>query len=229
MTAEPDVDVPAVTLRSIAPSVFLPALVYEIGDGAIAPIIALTALDVGASPGTAGFMLALLGIGQILGDVPAGRVADTIGDRRAMTIASGIAAAVAVALAPPTAPLAPAVAYAPAVALPTFAPVAITTPRAAAAPAPPDAPAADSPFTLHVEHRLELTAPGSAVGIASPMWKASGSPLFSMAAQSGSIRGWLYWMVRPSANLPGLIGIIRQRAPSSAQRTTLSSAASGSQ
>ncbi len=92
MTTEPDVDVPAVTLRSIAPSVFLPALVYEIGDGAIAPIIALTALDVGASPGTAGFMLALLGIGQIAGDIPAGRVADRIGDRHAMIVASTLAA-----------------------------------------------------------------------------------------------------------------------------------------
>ncbi|MHA3702584.1 MFS transporter [Jatrophihabitans sp. YIM 134969] len=81
-----------VTLRKIAPSVFLPALVYEIGDGAIAPIIALTALDVGASPGTAGFMLALLGIGQILGDIPAGRVADRIGDRHAMAVASSLAA-----------------------------------------------------------------------------------------------------------------------------------------
>ena len=91
MTRTRDPDAP-VTLRAIAPSAFLPALVYEIGDGAVAPIIALTALDVGASPGTAGFMLALLGIGQILGDVPAARVADAIGDRRAMVVASALAA-----------------------------------------------------------------------------------------------------------------------------------------
>jgi MFS family permease len=75
------------TLRSIAASVFLPALVYEIGNGAIAPIIAVTALDVGASPATAGFMLALLGIGQIIGDVPAAALADRLGDRRAMILA----------------------------------------------------------------------------------------------------------------------------------------------
>lgn len=80
-----------VTLRSIAPSVFLPALVYEIGNGAIAPVIALTALDLGASAGTAGFMLALLGIGQILGDVPAARLADRVGDRHAMLLAAGLA------------------------------------------------------------------------------------------------------------------------------------------
>ncbi len=58
------------TLRAIAPSVFLPALIYEIGNGAIAPVIALTALDVGAGPSTAAFMLALLGVGQFMGIVP---------------------------------------------------------------------------------------------------------------------------------------------------------------
>ncbi len=80
-----------VTLRSIAPSVFLPAMVYEIGNGAIAPIIALTALDVGASPSTAGYMLALLGVGQVLGDVPSAWLADRIGDRHAMIAAAAIA------------------------------------------------------------------------------------------------------------------------------------------
>jgi MFS family permease len=76
------------TLRAIAPSVFLPAIVYEIGNGAIAPIIALTALDVGASPNTAGYMLALLGIGQVVGDVPSSWLADRIGDRHAMIAAA---------------------------------------------------------------------------------------------------------------------------------------------
>jgi MFS family permease len=82
------------SLWSLAPSSFLPALVYEIGNGAIAPVIALTAIDVGASPATAGFMLALLGIGQVIGDIPASALADRIGDRRAM-IAAATAAVVA--------------------------------------------------------------------------------------------------------------------------------------
>jgi MFS family permease len=79
------------TLRSLAPSVFLPALVYEIGNGAIAPIIALDALRLGAAPSTAGFMLALLGIGQVLGDIPASALADRVGDRHAMVIAASVA------------------------------------------------------------------------------------------------------------------------------------------
>jgi MFS family permease len=78
-------------MRSVAASAFLPALVFEIGNGAIAPIIALTALANGASPAIAAFALALLGIGQILGDLPAGALADRIGDRHAMVVAAGVA------------------------------------------------------------------------------------------------------------------------------------------
>jgi MFS family permease len=69
------------------PSVFLPAMVFEIGNGAVAPVIAITALDLGASPGTAGFLVALLGIGQLVGDVPAAALAARLGDRRAMVLA----------------------------------------------------------------------------------------------------------------------------------------------
>lgn len=80
-----------IVLRSLAASAFLPALVYEIGNGAIAPIIALTASELGAAPGKAALMLALLGIGQVLGDVPASSLADRMGDRRSMIIAAGLA------------------------------------------------------------------------------------------------------------------------------------------
>jgi MFS family permease len=82
----------AITLRRLAPSAFLPALTYEIGNGAIAPVIALTALREGATPAAAGFVVALLGVGQILGDLPAGFVAERLGDRRAMMLAGGVAA-----------------------------------------------------------------------------------------------------------------------------------------
>jgi MFS family permease len=81
------------SLRSMIPSVFLPAMVYEIGNGAIAPVVAITALDLGASAGTAGFLVALLGIGQLLGDVPSASLAARLGDRRAMVVAAGVAMA----------------------------------------------------------------------------------------------------------------------------------------
>jgi MFS family permease len=80
-----------VSLRSLIPAVFLPTLGFEIGVGALAPVLALTARALGASVGTAGLVLALLGVGQILGDVPAGALAARVGDRKAMLIAAGIA------------------------------------------------------------------------------------------------------------------------------------------
>ena len=83
---------PAITLRSLAPSIFLPVLVYEIGNGAIAPIIALTALGLGASTATAGLILTVLGVGQILGNLPSSFLVNRVGDRRAMIVAAGVAA-----------------------------------------------------------------------------------------------------------------------------------------
>ncbi len=79
-----------VTLRSMAPSVFAPVMVYEIGNGAIAPVIALTALHLGASAGLAGFMAALPGLGQITGNIPAARLAERLGERRCMMVAAAI-------------------------------------------------------------------------------------------------------------------------------------------
>jgi len=77
-------------LRRIAPSALLPALAYEIGNGAIAPILALVALDEGASTAVAGLMLSMVGIGRILGDLPAAWLANRLGDRRAMLVATAL-------------------------------------------------------------------------------------------------------------------------------------------
>src|SRR5215470_15803480 len=80
-------------LRSLAPSVFLPALIYEVGNGAIAPVIAFTALNLGASPAEAGVILTLFGVGQILGNLPSSFLVSRIGDRRAMMVAAAVASA----------------------------------------------------------------------------------------------------------------------------------------
>jgi MFS family permease len=79
------------TLWSLFPAVFLPALIFETGMGALAPVLALSGRALGASVGTASLVLALLGVGQILGDVPAGALAARLGDRKAMLVAAGIA------------------------------------------------------------------------------------------------------------------------------------------
>ena len=80
-----------VSLVRVASAVFLPTLIFEIGMGALAPMIVLSGRGLGASVGMAGLLLALLGVGQILGDVPAGALAARVGDRRAMLVAAGIA------------------------------------------------------------------------------------------------------------------------------------------
>ncbi|WP_246486722.1 hypothetical protein [Kribbella qitaiheensis] len=47
-----------VRLLRIAPSVYLPALLYGIGQGAIAPVVALSGRDLGASVASAGLVVA---------------------------------------------------------------------------------------------------------------------------------------------------------------------------
>jgi len=68
----------------LGPTVYLPSLLFGIGQGAVLPVLALTARDLGASIAVAGFVVALMGIGRIAGDVPAGLLAARFGERRAM-------------------------------------------------------------------------------------------------------------------------------------------------
>jgi MFS family permease len=79
-------------MRSVVLGAFVPTFVFDIGVGAMLPVVAPTATGLGASLATAGVVAALLPIGQILADVPAGAFADRIGDRRAMLVAGGVAA-----------------------------------------------------------------------------------------------------------------------------------------
>lgn len=90
MTEQPPAPEPVSLLR-IAPSVYLPTFLFAIGQGAIQPIVALSGRDLGASVGMASLLLAFLGVGQILGDLPAGWLAARVGDRRAMQIAAALA------------------------------------------------------------------------------------------------------------------------------------------
>jgi MFS family permease len=82
-----------ITLRSLIPSVFFPIAVYETGNGAVAPILALTALNLGASPAVAGLIVALLGLGQLVGNLPAATLVNRLGDRRALVASAAVAGA----------------------------------------------------------------------------------------------------------------------------------------
>jgi MFS family permease len=84
---------PLFPLRSVVLGAFLPTLVLEIGIGAMLPVVAATATDRGASLTVAGLVTALMPIGKIAFDLPAGYLAQRLGDRVAMLLAGGVATA----------------------------------------------------------------------------------------------------------------------------------------
>lgn len=90
MSCVSDRDGDSVTLRSLTGSVFAPTIVYALGNGAVTPIIALTALDLGASPAIAGAVVALLGLGQLVGNVPSAAMVNRLGDRWAMILSAAL-------------------------------------------------------------------------------------------------------------------------------------------
>jgi MFS family permease len=74
-------------LRSVAASVYLPSLLYGIGQGAVAPVIILSAVELGASAAVAFLVVAFAGLGATLANLPAGQLVARIGERRSMHVA----------------------------------------------------------------------------------------------------------------------------------------------
>ncbi len=71
-------------LKQIAVPAFGPSLLYGISNGAILPVIALTARDQGASVATAGLIAALIGVGSLLSNIPSALITERFGEKRAM-------------------------------------------------------------------------------------------------------------------------------------------------
>ena len=89
-------------LRDIALPAYGPSSSASIGHGAVMPVLALRARELGADVGTAALVVALLGVGMLLASLPAGAVVARIGERRALIVA-GLLDAVAMAAAALTA------------------------------------------------------------------------------------------------------------------------------
>lgn len=83
-------------LRNLTLSVYLPTIIFSIGQGAVIPIIPLFAIELGASPATAGLIVAMRGIGQLIFDVPAGITVSKFGDRFAMIAGTALVGLVAI-------------------------------------------------------------------------------------------------------------------------------------
>ena len=76
------------SLWRIAVPAFGPTVLNAVGQGAVLPVVALSALDLGASVGFAAFLVGVLGIGQFAGSLPAGALVVRIGERRALLVAA---------------------------------------------------------------------------------------------------------------------------------------------
>lgn len=78
---------------SFGAPVYLPSLLFGIGQGAAAPVIPLSVREHGGSVALASLVVAVLGVGRVIGNLPAGVLVLRIGERRAMILAAGVAAA----------------------------------------------------------------------------------------------------------------------------------------
>jgi len=84
------------TLNSLTLSVYVPTLLFSIGQGAVLPIIPLFALELGASAAAAGFVVGMRGLGLMLFDVPSGIAVSRFGDKGVMVLGTAMVAVVAI-------------------------------------------------------------------------------------------------------------------------------------
>jgi MFS family permease len=84
-------------LRRIAVSAYGPSLLFGLGSGAILPVIALSARELGASVPMAALMVTLIGIGSLVSNIPASLITMHRGERWAM-VAAAAWCAIAMAL-----------------------------------------------------------------------------------------------------------------------------------
>ena len=78
------------SLFSIAVPAFGPSFLFGIGEGAMLPIIPLSARDLGSSLAAAALIVALIGIGSLLSNIPASLMTARFGERASMMGAAGL-------------------------------------------------------------------------------------------------------------------------------------------
>lgn len=93
---------PPFSLRGIALPAFGPTVLFCLGEGAVLPVVALTARDMGASAALSALLVTLIGIGSWLFNIPASLITIRFGERWAITGAGiiGALALVAAGIAP---------------------------------------------------------------------------------------------------------------------------------
>lgn len=71
-------------LRDVALTAYGPTIVNATGHGAVMPVLALRARELGADAGTAALVVGLLGAGMLLASLPAGALVARVGERRTL-------------------------------------------------------------------------------------------------------------------------------------------------
>jgi len=78
------------SFRKIAFAAFGPTILYGMANGAILPVIALSARELNASVAVAGLIVALIGIGSLISNIPASMITSRYGERLSMTGAAAL-------------------------------------------------------------------------------------------------------------------------------------------
>lgn len=94
----PDSPATPFSFRRIAVSAFGPSLLFGIGEGAILPVVTLTARDLGASVPLAALLVMLIGVGSLVSNIPASLITMHRGERWAI-VAAAVWSVLAMALA----------------------------------------------------------------------------------------------------------------------------------
>ena len=77
-------------LRDVALAAYGPSAIVSVGHGAVMPVLALRARELGADVGAAALVVGLLGLGMLLTSLPAGAVVARIGEKRALQLAGAV-------------------------------------------------------------------------------------------------------------------------------------------
>ena len=86
------------SLRRAAVPAFGPTALWSVGIGAVLPVVALSARDLGASVPVAALFVGIGTVAELVSAVPAGVLVDRLGERRALVLA-GLADAATALLA----------------------------------------------------------------------------------------------------------------------------------
>lgn len=76
------------SFKKIAVPAFGPSVLYGVSNGAILPVVALSARNLDASVATSGLIVALIGIGSLISNIPAALMTSRFGERQAMVAAA---------------------------------------------------------------------------------------------------------------------------------------------